>query len=82
MTVHLRAHFDGKVIVPDEPLGNPSSIPIDQPLAVQIDLANAANPSSRDARLSALARIADRAVSGINLPADALSRESIYENEP
>ena len=32
MSMTLRAHFDGKVIIPDEPV----ELPIDQPLTVQI----------------------------------------------
>jgi hypothetical protein len=75
MTLHLRAHFDGKVIVPDEPL----NIPVDQPLSVQVDLAEPAN-DDRTQRLAALNRVAARAVEGVNLPAESLSRESIYQD--
>jgi hypothetical protein len=34
MTVNLRAHFDGRVIVPDEPV----DLPDNQPLAVQVSM--------------------------------------------
>jgi hypothetical protein len=76
MTIQLRAHFDGRVLVPEEPL----DLPVDQPLTVRIDVP----PSARDdavARLAALERIANRAVDA-NLPAEALTRESIYEDRP
>jgi hypothetical protein len=75
MTLHLRAHFDGKVIVPEEPL----DIPVDQPLSVRVDLAEPAS-DDRASRLAALQRIAARAVEGVDLPAESLSRESIYED--
>jgi hypothetical protein len=38
MTLQLKAHFDGKVIVPDEPL----DVPVNQPLTVQVSLELAA----------------------------------------
>jgi hypothetical protein len=40
MTQTIRAHFDGKVIVPDEPV----QLPVGQPLCVYLDLADAAAP--------------------------------------
>lgn len=77
MTFELRAHFDGRVIVPDEPL----DLPVNEPLTVHIDVPI---PTHNDtgSKLAALNRIASRAVSGVNLPAQALSRESIYEDRP
>jgi hypothetical protein len=43
MTLQLRAHFDGRVIVPDET----ADIPVNQPLTVQVSVepAQAADPT-------------------------------------
>lgn len=77
MTLHLRAHFDGKVIVPDEPL----DVPVNQPLEVQVVVTDVRGGSSIS-QLAALRRIAQRATAGVNLPPEALSRESIYDDTP
>lgn len=74
MTLQFRAHFDGQVLVPDEPL----DLPVNQTLTVQIEVP-AAPADDRDEKLAALQRIAARAVSA-NLPPEALTRESIYED--
>jgi hypothetical protein len=34
MTMSIKAHFDGKTIVPDEPV----DLPVNQPLQVRVDL--------------------------------------------
>lgn len=40
MTRMIRAHFDGKVIVPDEPV----QLPIGQPLRLHLELADTSPP--------------------------------------
>jgi hypothetical protein len=40
MTRSLTAHFDGKVIVPDEPV----QLPVGQPLRLHLELADASPP--------------------------------------
>jgi hypothetical protein len=35
MTMSIKAHFDGKAIVPDEPV----NLPINQPLRIEVDVA-------------------------------------------
>ena len=40
MTKTISAHFDGKVIVPDEPL----QLPVGKPLRVQLEVVDAAAP--------------------------------------
>jgi hypothetical protein len=42
MTQTFTAHFDGKVIVPDEPV----QLPVGQPLRVQLELATSAAKAS------------------------------------
>lgn len=72
MNVRLRARFDGQVLVPEEPI----ELPMDQTLTVHVELPTAPGTA---ARLDALDRLLHRAVDAA-LPADALTRESIYED--
>jgi hypothetical protein len=61
--VAVKAHFDGKVIVPDEAV----DLPKDQPLIVQIKLAKS---TKKPKKQSALDWIAKNAVADDPLPAD------------
>ena len=78
MTVTIRAHFDGNVIVPDEAV----SLPRDTPLMVRVETAKANAAVPHDGRSEALdpflARARARPVPC--LPDDSLRRESIYED--
>jgi hypothetical protein len=47
MTQSLNAHFDGKVIVPDEPV----QLPVGQPLRVKVEVGQPANAEMTDAEL-------------------------------
>ena len=69
MTVN--AHFDGKVIVPDEPL----DLPPNQALILQIQ---AVGGKDAPAEESALAWIAANAVDSDALPADLADRHDHY----
>jgi len=69
--VTVSAHFDGKVIVPDEPL----DLPANQPLIVQIQ-AVAGNDVPPEE--SALSWIAAHAVDSDSLPADLADRHDRY----
>lgn len=78
MTTMIRAHFDGKAIVPDEPL----ELPVGEPLDVL--LSTARNGSQIRPRRSAEERLrwfrsAAGRVSAPSVPDEALTRESIYE---
>ncbi len=75
MTVNLRAHFDGRVIVPDEPV----DLPENQPLTVQVSLppVKVLNASAAEA---AFDRLMNMAVHGTNIPDEALRRENMYED--
>ncbi len=42
MSVVIRAHFDGKVIVPDEPV----SLPVDRPMEAELRLCEEKLPAS------------------------------------
>lgn len=75
MAIVIRAHFDGKVSVPDEPLDIPVG-PLEAELRVADDKLSA---EEIERRLDALDRLAARARHGLDLPEEALSRESAYE---
>lgn len=76
MSLTLRAHFDGKVIVPDEPV----ELPVGQPLSVEVQVA-ASNGSSLSGEEwhAALDRLVAVAIPGLNIPDEALRRENLYE---
>ena len=72
MTLTFRAHFDGKVIVPDEPVELPEGQPFDVELRI--------GEREADPRKAALQRVISRAIPQLNLPAEALRRERIYHD--
>jgi hypothetical protein len=68
MALTIRAHFDGKVIVPDEPV----DLPVDQPLEVELKPIEAEADRSQgeqsvEERLRRLERTAGR-ISGPSIP--------------
>ena len=78
MTWRIRAHFDGKVIVPDEAV----DLPVDSPLEVCLSATPGNGAQAGDQaiqeRLRRLAR-ATGCLSAPTIPAEALRRESLYE---
>jgi hypothetical protein len=68
MTVH--AHFDGKAIIPDEPL----DIPPNQALILQIERVGPREPAEE----SALAWLAANAIGDDTLPTDLADRHDHY----
>ena len=68
MTVH--AHFDGKAIIPDEPL----DLPPNQALIVRIERVG----TRETAEVSALAWLAANAVESDELPTDLADRHDHY----
>ena len=79
MALTIRAHFDGRVIVPDEPV----DLPVDQALEVELRpityLAGSDYKKLSIAeRLERLAR-ATGCISGPTIPDEALRRENLYE---
>ena len=69
--VAIRGHFDGKVIVPDEPV----DLPRGQQLIVHVQPIDAATPNSED---SALDWIARNAVDSPALPPDGSAQHDHY----
>jgi hypothetical protein len=79
MAINIRAHFDGKVIVPDEPV----DLPVDQPLEVELKpvgsiIESSLAGASKEERLRRLAAASGR-ISGPTIPSEALRRENLYE---
>ncbi len=78
MTKSIRAHFDGKVIVPDEPV----DLPVNHPLEVRLESLGQELPATSGngvaERLRALAR-ARGCVRGPTIPLEALRRENLYD---
>jgi hypothetical protein len=76
MTVRIKAHFDGKAIVPDEPV----TLPVGTQLVVETSIPiSPGPPTSLEERLAALHRIASRASNTPGIPLEALRRENLYD---
>jgi hypothetical protein len=77
MAIRIRAHFDGRVIVPDEPL----NLPVDEPMEAELHLLSDEDKANEmERKLAAIDRITARAVRGTNIPLEALRRENLYED--
>jgi len=79
MTVTIKAHFDGKVIVPDEPV----DLPVGRWLEVQVrplatEDASHQEVLSIEEKLRRLDQITGW-ISGPSIPLEALRRENLYE---
>jgi hypothetical protein len=75
----IRAHYDGKFIVPDEPLDIPVNLPLRvdlSPINSEIDCLDRQMIENRRARL----RKALGGLSGPALEPEALRREVIYDD--
>lgn len=76
MSIVIRAHFDGKVIVPDEPV----DLPLNQSMEVEFRIPEARLSNDEiKRRWAALKRLAARGVKGLNISDESLRRENMYE---
>jgi hypothetical protein len=77
MNRSIRAHFDGKVFIPDEPV----DAPINQPLRLRIDSAASTNglPTPAEQRRM-LAHITGIISGGPAIDPEALRRENLYDD--
>jgi hypothetical protein len=79
MAITIRAHFDGAVIVPDEPV----DLPIGEPLELELRRppSNEENPVDAAVIEERLRRLAagSGTISGPGLPDEALRRENLYK---
>ncbi|MBI3909498.1 MAG: hypothetical protein HY320_01025 [Armatimonadetes bacterium] len=78
MSVTIRARFDGRVIIPEEPV----DLPIDQPLVVELTPVPREEEKPSEAvirqRLRRLEEASGR-ISAPPIPAEALCRENLYD---
>jgi len=77
MTTTILAHFDGQVLVPEQPV----DLPVNEPLRLQIDLARHGTHGPVDqAAAERLQRMRGfkGSLNGPSLPAEAFARENIY----
>ena len=79
VTLSIRAHFDGKVIVPDEPV----NLPVNAALEVDVRPRGAlitADEATVASRLVALRNFVARGVHGALIPDQRLRREHLYDD--
>ena len=76
MTVQVKAHFDGKVIVPDEPV----ELPVNEPLTLQVSIDRVKQYSQAEVD-AAFEELMAMRVPNANIPDQALTSESLYANE-
>jgi hypothetical protein len=72
----IRAHYDGKTLVLDEPV----NLPVDQPLEIEFRVVeDRLSDEEIKRRRAALRRFAAHAVKGVEIPLEATRRENMYE---
>ncbi len=72
--IAVKAHYDGKVIVPDEPV----DLPKGEPLIVQIKLAELGKNKRKHRGKSVLQWLEENAVANDGLPADLAHQHDHY----
>jgi hypothetical protein len=76
MVISFKAHFDGKVIVPDEPV----DLPVDQPLSIEAQpIPKLYADLSEEEWHAALDQLVARAIPGLDISDESLRRENLYE---
>jgi hypothetical protein len=76
----LRAHFDGKVIVPDEPVNLPMNAALDVDVRPHV-AATRIEEATVTQRLAALDRFMAQGAQGANIPGEMLRREHLYGDD-
>lgn len=71
MTLTVRARYDGRVLIPEEPL----NLPTGQMLEIEVRLPDTHAPDEH----TAWEQLKATAVRGLNLPDEALRREKVCE---
>ena len=75
MAIVIRAHFDGKTVVLEEPV----DLPINESIEAEFRVPDAKlSPKEIRKRRAAIKRLASKAIHGLNVSEFAFSRESIY----
>lgn len=88
MTQTLRARFDGRALIPEEPVDLPQDVVLDITIegmdrpAESTRLPTLADPNkSLEEKLAAIRRTFSHGVEGANIPAEALRRENMYGDD-
>jgi len=76
MAIVIRAHFDGKTIVPDEPV----DLPVNQPLEFELKQGPQCLPWDPEKAEEAWAWLKSHPIRGLRIPDEALRRENLYED--
>jgi hypothetical protein len=77
MGIRVRAHYDGKAIILDEPV----DLPVDEPIEAELHVLSREEKAVQiERKLAAIERFSSRAVHGTNIPDEALRRENMYED--
>lgn len=76
MTTRIRAHFDGRVIVPDESV----NLPVGQPLTLDVVVPNSLERALGSDGRQQLEEFFGLAVNGAGITDEALRRENLYED--
>ena len=76
MSMVIRAHYDGKTIVPDEPV----DLPIDQPLEFELRPVSTETKWDPDKAKDAWEWLKSHPVKGLSISDEALRRENMYED--
>jgi hypothetical protein len=75
MSVVIRVHFDGKTIVPDEPV----DLPVNEPMEAEVRTLGARSERRKKA-LQAWGRFTASPIQGLNISDESLRRENLYED--
>jgi len=75
MAIVIKAHYDGKTIIPDEPV----DLPVNQPLELELKQQPQWLPWDPEKAEEAWKRLKSRRIRGLRIPDDALRRENLYE---
>lgn len=88
MTQTLRARFDGRALIPEEPVDLPRDVVLDITIegidgpAEPTRVPTLSDPNkSLEEKLAAIRRMFADGVEGANIPAEALRRENMYGDE-
>jgi hypothetical protein len=76
MCLHIRGHFDGRFIVPEQPV----DLPVNQPLDIEVTSSsgNGTDAGAARQRVEKLKKFFARPPLG-ELPLDSLRRENLYD---
>lgn len=75
MAIVIRAHFDGKTIVPDEPV----DLPVDTAVEAALTIVEA-KPGRSPEREAAWQQLLSLRIPDVCIPEEALRRENMYED--